>query len=423
MNRLAPPPIRRGAPPAEALSIPAGGVQRNEVLAWWRTGMVEPLPDGKALTDELRAWSGALARRGWFAERYGPTPALLLRSPKVRSDHVEDWNTVAQTCADLIEPLSRYSAGWCNSLGELRPAGLAAPVATGIREHQRQACRVVRNDMCAPGEVIETEDAAKDFVEEPVPRYEIDAATAVSVYARGLRRILDERRSQSHVLDGGEAQLLAGHLDRVISEFGVDLPAGPTAEEMERHVDDATAFLRPILENHYARAGGRDADHLAEAYARVHKTYVNRLAKGLPLEGTEGYLALRMKAVAIDAWRRERRRTRSEQEAWVEGNDAGSGPVDDDGSSVVAAAARLLDSESKCWEVQIAQQILTGHFAGDITDSPALRATIESHWTNDQPPDSRSSSAGAAAMDVLLLMRSAIGRVCLAQYDGDEVQS
>lgn len=423
MNRLAPPPMRRGVPPAESLSIPIGGIQRNAMLTWWRNGMAEPLPDGKALTDELRAWSGALARRGWFAESYGPTPALLLRSPRVRSDQAADWNTVAQTCADLIEPLSRYTAGWCNSLGELRPAGLAAPVATGIREHQRQACRVVRGEMCAPDGVIETEPTATDFVADPAPRHDIDTASAVSVYARGLRRILGEGRAQTHILDEAEAQLLTQHLDRVIADFGVELAAEPTAEEMARHAGDATAFLQPIIEGHYARAGGRDADNLAEAYARVHKTYVNRLAKGLPLEGTEGYLALRIKAVTIDAWRREHRRTAGERAAWEEGHDAPPGPLDDGGHSVVAAAARELASENGCWEVRIAQQILTSQFAGDVTDSAALRSTIESHWMNEQPSDSRSASAAAAAMGVLLLMRSAIGRARLAQHNRDEARS
>lgn len=421
MNQLTPPLVRRGAPPAKALSIPAGGIQRNVVLAWWRTGMAEPLPDSKALTDELRAWSSALARRGWFAERCGPTPALLLRSPKIRSDQVADWNSVAHACADLIEPLSRYSAGWCNSLGELRPAGLTAPVATGIREHQRQACRVVRTEMCAPDGVIETDSAATGFIENSRPRHDIDADTALSVYARGLRRIIGEGRAHSHALGGVEAWVLAQHLDQVVTDFGVDLRTEPTAEELERHASAATTFLRPIVEQHYARVGERGVDNLAEAYARVHKTYVNRLAKGLPLEGTEGYLALRMKAVAIDARRREYRRVHSEQAAWAEGHDAEPDPLDD-GSSVVAAAARVLDSESACWEVRIAQQILTGHFAGDVTDSMVLRASIESHWTNDQPSDSRSASSTAAAMDVLLLMRSAIGRVRLAQHDHDEVQ-
>ena len=45
-----------------------------ELATAWQTA-----PDGKALTDELRGWSGVLAARDWFARRYEPTTALVMR--------------------------------------------------------------------------------------------------------------------------------------------------------------------------------------------------------------------------------------------------------------------------------------------------------------------------------------------------------
>lgn len=430
MELLAPPDIpSRGTVSVELpLRIPREGIARNELLQQYQSAIHTPSPESKALQNELQSWSGLLARTDWFSLEYTPTSAAVLKSRSVRVSDAETPRHILRSCVEIIEPLSRYSAGWCDSLATLAPSGLRRPVSTAVREAQRFGARAVRSDMSQTDPQVQmSRHTVRQFLVTPATRHRHDERVAVDAYLTKVALLVEKGVTGKTTLTEAETSTLTELGTRLI-DHGAQPADRPGEEEVAGFRRTAVAFLNRVVETHFADGGHRH-EHMAEAFERVVTTYVNRQCLGKPLEGTEHYLKLRLAAVQIDEWRRERRR-RSGEHSLVAGQDSGSARADDRAEDtaapnsavgaheVVSTAIQMIDADSTlyvdgqlCWEGVMATTMLAGGLGvdPDATQSELSNALVE-RWTADRPRDSRSTSARAAAMDALLLARTAVNR-------------
>lgn len=431
MERLVPPEI---PPPDRTLAeldpiVPAGGITRNDVLAQYRRAMREPLPESKTLTGALRGWSGALATRQWFGGRYTPTGALVMRSPKVCLDDADTTHSVVTACVEVVEPLSRYTAGWCDSLDSLSPKGLGNPVGTAVREARRFAEQRVRAAMTEQEPTVhDSWESVAAFVAEPSTRHMVDEQIALNAFVTKIVLLIDKGVTGKHTLTEAETGLLGELGDQIINELGAVPDEPVTPERLAELRAQAIEFLERVVAERFAGARYKH-DHMPEAFERVVTTYINRLRVGKPLEGTEFYLKLRLGAVRVDEWRRLDRLRRKERDL-VAGDDPDSGRAGDriedstaPSSSIeagdllgsarakIAADPSNRDGGTLSWEAKMALSILDG--GSDTEQMPTqrdLRAFVADRWNTEQPNDSRSSSGQAAAMHVLLLMETAVNQ-------------
>ncbi len=387
--------------------------------------MREPLPDGKVLGDELRAWAGALGAKSWVPQRYSPTAAVLARNRRVRVADPVLVGGFGDMCRETIAPLGYYSAGWCTSLAPLAPSGLRKPIGTAVREARRVAARRVRGAMVeASPPVHESFDTVDAFVQNPTVRAYEDEKVALDAFVTAVARLLDTGVAGATVLTPADTTLLAELGERVVNDFGAT-PAEPlTAARRVELREIAVEFARRVVDEQFT---GKELaeEHMSEAFERVVTTYVNRLHRGKTLEGTEFYLRLRLDAVRIDEWRRNSARHRHEGRLILDGDPDG-GRADDrieadptpstTGSGDLVAEAAKIISEDKShridgrlyWEARTAIRLLTTDL--DVGTQGDLRRVISDLWCSEQPVDARSGSSGAAEMDVLLTLQTASRR-------------
>lgn len=412
---------------ADLADMTYDGLGRNAALAAWKRQMVEPLPDSSAITDELRSWSGSFGSVDWFQDRYGATSALLLTSPAITSTESTVWSEIAKACREFIEPFARYSAGWVDSLKELRPDGLSGDAGRGLREIERRAPVAVRQGMRPSRKVlgvIETHHTARSFIGDQRPRHRTDTEAALKAYIAGLERLVaGEIRGTGRLPDGDDAVVRA-HRDDVATEFAAIVESGPSPEDLAEYRRQATEMLARVVADFTIHRA--DAPFIAEAYERVHRTYTNRLRAGRDLAGTEPYLAWRLSATRKDAARRTATRREEPLEVSDDSNvrrsyDQGVDHVTAGAAAHAAGRARLdaiidqvladptLRSEgSLIWEATVAVDILNG--VGGIETSSDLKEYVTQRWSSEIPAFARSRSASTAATDVNLVLRYAAGR-------------
>jgi hypothetical protein len=422
---LAPPELRRSAtlPGAEEIVLPPEGQRRDVALKQWLQRMPPPKPGTKELDGELKSWAGTVGKRKWVAERYGPTAALLLRSRSVDSADPEQWAAVFVACAELIEPLSRYTAGWSDSVHTTQPQGLPARISTPLREIARRVPKAVRVSMARENAdaVIATADSADDFIDHPHRRHPQDARTAVLTYGVKVRALLTSGLPGSRDVRERAAERIRDHLAALLSELDVDLPPEPTGAERTAADQEAFRFLDRIVATKFANLNEADPryEHFAEAHTSLLTTYRNRLLAGLSLEGTENYIHLRLRSVKIDTWRRKSREGPHENlDRGATNAAAVSDPVPTESNAhveQVRRAARSIAADPTLrtpagepyWEARTAAGILLGAIALNVDD---LKNEIAAIWDEQAPVDSRSRSAGQAAQDVRLIMKAALER-------------
>lgn len=408
--------------------IPREGIGRDQLLDQFMRAMPRPRPDGGALKQELRSWSGNLGRTNWFGQVYSPTAGLLMKRRRERISDDPTIGTILRSVAELVAPLSRYSAGWGESLAALRPSGV--PVVC-VREAQRYAVRAVRKEMTDRPAAVHAEVVTlRGFLVRPEARHTRDAHIALCAYSEVLARAADTARITLQTDGDSERDRLTEFLSELAEHLGEPLRREWSAAEMEDFRKRAVAFLSDVVADHFSDKKF-DPELMTEAFERVVTTYVNRLRIGKSLSGTEHYLGLRMSAVQMDKWRREgamqKRETRlvtgdqtgsSRADDRIEGCDSASN--DHENASILVSAVRILEEDpanhlgrTLDWETSTAAAILRG--GDDPRWSRAqthndLRRMILAVWESGRPERARSSSASAGAMRVLLLMQSAIDR-------------
>lgn len=415
------------------LSVSREGMTRDELLKQFQGVMSVPHPESKALTNEIRAWSGALGSKAWFAQHYNATTALLLTRTKVRVGEAETLRDAVRSCVELVAPLSRYSAGWATSLDPLRPRGV--PVVA-VREAQRAAARDVRRDMIASvPPVHSTMETLRAFFAYPQERHPRDEYVTLCGYVTRIARAVETGGPAKQPLTEEQRQLLADLVMAVGDERGATPRRQPTEKELAGLRRQAVAFLREVVREQFVD-GGYDQELMAEAFERVVRTYVNRLILGKPLEGTEYYLKLRLSAVRIDAWRAEQRKRKNEG-SFVAGADRGSSRADDriedttapesdvDVVGVLMAAAAMIEADELNriagqlnWEATMACALLRQDLL--TSDAPTrhdLQEAVAAAWAAGAPQNAISASSKAAVMRVLLLMRTSATRARKALND------
>ncbi|MFT4127078.1 MAG: hypothetical protein QM662_12730 [Gordonia sp. (in: high G+C Gram-positive bacteria)] len=382
--------------------------------------MHPPLPDSKALGGELLSFSGTLGQRSWVGQQYSPTAALILGRPSVPIADPATVVEVIRAITDVVDPLSRYTAGWCDSLAALRPPRLRNPVATAVREAQRSGVRAVRRDMTGgPAPVHRTATSVHQFLAHPQARHRHDEMIALNAFVTKVARLVADGRTGSTLLTRDELQILTRLSAELIEAAGATPARPPTEDQLAEYRRIARAVLDRVVREQFTGAK-YPREYLSEAYARVLTTYVNRLARGQSLDGTDFYLRLRLRAVEIDEWRREVRRGRHESAS----GPAERGPADtentgdtatDDGAlrTILTTAISIIATDPAhtvdgrlSWEAAMAISLLENH--RDHGRHPNPVETVIAAWDAQRPTTSRSPSARAAAMAVQLLMRTAI---------------
>ena len=151
MERLEPPVIPAPEPPPsiERFIVGPEGIGRNELLKQWRGHMVMPRPTAGKLPDELHGWAGKLGACDWFGPAYHPSLTVFMRKQRLPIADRAILAAGLAACADLVEPLSRYSVDWCDTLMVLNPVGWPKDVLLAVREGARKAPGTVRESMVA----------------------------------------------------------------------------------------------------------------------------------------------------------------------------------------------------------------------------------------------------------------------------------
>lgn len=406
-------------------------INRSALLRLWEGRMQRPLPDSKSLRNQLAKWAGDFGRAPWISGSYHPSVAVLLTKPAMTSAEVDGWNSVTTICERYIEPYARYTAGWTDSLDELRPSGLPNSIATCVREQARKAPVEVHQSMTPASVddgVLASEWTADEFVVDQTPRHEKDRHTALRTYVHGLRNLVGGLYTAAREMSAETRRDVTEHYDLLLDELEKPLEEEPTAEQLAGYEAQATEFLRAVLEQ-YPLSRLYDS-YIGEAFIRVRKTYTNRLQDGRRLEGTESYLLKRAKAIRTEELRS---RSRDSSVEFIVSDDKNShlahDAVDDPftgrtaeryvADDLVTRALECIDADPTLrdphgkpfWEADIARRLLRGEFdEHDVSEHVALLALIEGRSRVEQPTHSRNTSDRAAAMDVALLARAAIAR-------------
>ncbi|GAB08583.1 hypothetical protein GOARA_013_00270 [Gordonia araii NBRC 100433] len=435
MERLVPPVVDAEPPQSVVVEIPNEGIGRNALLRAYKDAMVRPVPDGKSLDHALKAWSGILGAAPWFRAAQ-PTTALALRSPVVRSDEPTFREALAAVTA-FVDPLSRYSAGWCDSLKPLRWNTFQRPLSDAVHEARRYGARRVHDDMAARERAMtdqpavqESEESLRAFLRDPSVRHARDEQIALNGFATKIAELVDLGGTRTMRLTDEERDLLIEWEERLVDDFDAAPTRVPTEEELDRYHRVAVAFLERAFAE--ADIDGFTHDDVNEAFRRLVVSAVNRQIIDRPLDGLERAIRPRIRAVAADD---ARKRHRQRETAFIAGDDRTAGGAHDRfdalpegaerAADIVAIAATLIERDPAllldgrpCWEAHTAHTLLTQpHLAAD---SP--RRFVLDAWSSGVPPHARSASAPAAAMDVLLIMRTAVARATLEADGIDEGQ-
>ncbi|GAB19683.1 hypothetical protein GOEFS_093_00120 [Gordonia effusa NBRC 100432] len=409
--------------------IPPDGIARDELLLQYQRQMTRPTPESKVLTGELRSWSGVFARTKWFATQYTSTAALMLKGRNVRVSDAETLDAIVRASGELIDPFARYSAGWSTSLAVLRPKNLRNAVLVAIREAQRYGARLVRRDMTTVEPVQNTHERAMGFLADPAHRHQRDRQTALDAYLAKVSDIISAADTSRKRLTDAERALLVDLTNVLINELGA-VPIVPLSEDKESdNLAIATEFLADVV---FTALRGRSYDerHVAQAYERVLITYLNRLRRGLSLEGTEDYFLMRLTAVRIDEWRREVRR-KDREARFVAADDDGvraddrvdelTAPDEGPARRTIKTAIGYIGSDPNLridgrlyWEAETAIAILAGEIGESAASRRDLRAVVANRWGVQRPVHARSATSALAATDVLRLMRAAVNRAGVA---------
>lgn len=374
---------------------------RNELLEKWRR-LAPPFDgDGKSYADELNGWSREFGGTGWVATDYHRSLPTLLTSPRLATPEADGWNAVTALLVDYLDTFGRYTASWTTTLWELRPRrGLTRQTRDGLRTIARRGPSAVRTGMTRPADsVIATRAAADAFLAALVARRPADQATALLAYAAGL----DAYCAGSAMAEGpdGPTETLEAHR----SEIASLLPETPMpAPRDDDRAAERTAIANDVLLDTLdpRLLSPRFAEHLGEAWARVVRTCVNRLADGRPLDGPERYLAKRLKDVEAEYYRGLARTGRHV----VPLADQEPKPRDDGPGDLVTEARLILQPHAATdWATAVAVGVLAGDGLG-MTASE-LRNHIAERWQTDRPERLTRRGATNAVIHVL---RAAIER-------------
>lgn len=436
MEHLEPPVIPAPEPPPSIDRFIVGpeGIGRNELLKQWRGQMTMPRPTAGKLPDELHGWAGKLGVCDWFGPAYHPSLTVFMRKQRLPIADRTTLTAALAACADLIEPLSRYSVGWCDTLMVLNPVGWPKDVLLAVREGARKAPGAVRELMVTDG-VIATRGTAGDFVHDQSRRHDKDTRASLEVYLHNLRRIQLTGTGIPRSLTEDEKAALSERFSSLVSDYGVAPAEVPSAEELAELRRLAREFLDAIIDKQVVEKE-RNSALAGEAYERVLTTYVNRLAKGAPLAGTEWMFRSRIEDVRKDEYIRDCKKLEHEERlthrddpddpgtrdnAVVVEQPGQTGPSD----TMVAAAdivrsdpaARFPGGGELYWEAALAIEFLLGRPMS--SSGPRLfRREIQSLWSPDIAPECRFGTATGAAGYVATLIESAVNRARRGLSDG-----
>lgn len=422
MKRLVPPDFPAPVRELPTVTVPVDGIYRLDLLTSWRAAMTPPKPDSKCLVNDMNAWAHAIGRATWFGDRYALSAKSFLTDPTVALVDPEGVEAASRACADAVEPLTRYSAGWVRSLDVLRPRGLTNQVTSAIREAQRWSATRVREDMRKGGTPVQETQARLDsFLSRPEVRHARDEQLALNAFATKLGATV-LRWQENREADPQRDAVFFAQRQVAITDYGAVPEKTRSAAEQAELRQRAKDFLDPVMERLVA-AGKYSPEHLSEAYLRVLTTYTNRLAKGEPLEGSEHTLVLRLGAVRVDEIRRRTGRGRLRSFASDPSGDGRSddriedpAELDDELARLVGLVVDLIRADSAlrvdgelCWEAQTAVDLLE-RTDTDLGALDAVADRVERAWCEARSGRSRSASAKQAATDVMLMLRTFTSR-------------
>ncbi|HMS75894.1 hypothetical protein [Gordonia sp. (in: high G+C Gram-positive bacteria)] len=440
MERLEPPVIPAPEPPPSIDRFIVGpeGIGRNELLKQWRGQMTMPRPTAGKLPDELHGWAGKLGACDWFGPAYYPSLTVFMRKQRLPVADRATLTAGLAACADLVEPLSRYSVGWCDTLMVLNPVGWPKDVLLAVREGARKAPGAVRELMVVDG-VIATQNSAGDFVRDQTRRHRQDTRTSLQAYLHHLRRIRLTGNGIPRELADDEKATLSERFSSLVRDYGVE-PADELSEnELAELRRLAKEFLDAIIDKQVVERE-RNSPLAGEAYERVLTTYVNRLSKGMTLAGTEWMFRSRIEDARKDKYIRHSKQLEHETPLTQRDDPDDSGTRDNavavappaqaeptDMMSIAAdfvrtdPAARLSSSGELCWEASLAIDFLLGRTTS--ASGPRLfRREIQSLWSPDIAAECRFSTAAGAAGYVAALIEGAVNRAIRELRDGTTTQ-
>ncbi|MFI8774648.1 hypothetical protein ACIGKQ_21150 [Gordonia sp. NPDC062954] len=429
MERLNPPRVPEPEPPPPPGWWYTGHdatICRDDFLAEWRARMRPPTPDTKSVKNQLNRWAGNLGRAGWTSSEYHPSVRTLLCEPRTSSAEVDGWNAASVICADFVEPFARYTAGWVDSLHEIRPSPLPGAVGRHLRDMCRAVTKPLGDNMVAakPG-VIATRSAARKFVRDQSQRHHIDSEIVLQRYASLLGDFIEGMVLAQLGYDDPEIHTrIADHYDLVISMLGEQTPR---REYTDDEIADFDIRVREFLAAAFAARGvQRDAD-AGEAFIRLHTTGMNRLRGGIPLEGLQYHIPLRFRAIAAE---RKRERSRATEipvdpetgRTFASKRDGLPPEVADE---IARAIRRIRDDPTlaladgtRVWEAEFAADLLAEVILGDsLMTERELKTHITELWKCGRPTNARSTGPHLAARDVALLIRIALTH---ARETGDD---
>ncbi|CAM3094546.1 hypothetical protein [Skermania piniformis] len=378
----------------------ATATSRRSLVAAWVVRAAAPKPRKKEFVDELKGWSGALAKRDWVRAHYGVDASCLARTDR-SVDLPDEWDKVSALYREFGDGLARFSAGFGKVPKEWRPAGLPAKVGDSVKCYEWKVPPRVRAVMIDPeqeaggGGVLEDRSVAEAFLADPDSHASRYRPVAVAAYAVALIVKLDD-------FDPDSREIIARQIDR-LCPGGWPTVEIPDAQDWKHATDivDATVSrlpIHPVL-----------AEHRGEAWRRARKTIAHQLAKGERVDDVRIIYLTKLGDSARDAQRVDRRRAEHERPtAPHDLSEMGSvamlvGSAETDGRAAAALAAYPApapDGSGDSWEKRFALELLTGTLdrEGAPIDSPTeLARRIRARWrVAGRPPDALSANPTAA---------------------------
>ncbi|WP_345314418.1 hypothetical protein [Gordonia alkaliphila] len=413
------------------LVIPLEGIGRNAILTAYFRSMPKPMPDRKIVKEHLLSWAGKLGAAKWFRDEY-PRTGTILRDRNVRVQEPQTAQVI-ELCAEYIDPLARYSAGWVNSLAALKPSGLRRDVSNALRDASRLAAGAVRTAMANPPSVQASAASLTSFLEDQSGRHEADEQTALNAYVTKLVSVLGDGHGYGVTLSPEESEAVAKHRD-MLTELG----ARDTA------VDEATLRkLRSEIKKALEAVVESDArlqrhPDVGIAFESILTTCVNHRLNGRAVRAIRPSDFLRrIKGRGVSALKMREGELPDEER--VAGPSLGV-PGEPGAAQIVglgdllALAIADLDSDEElrlgdalCWEAEFVRSELLaelgGEHHGDV-GRKLFRVRTREAWTAEQPKNSRNRAAAAAVIDCEALMRGLIARAqrrLLEEQEGGEL--
>lgn len=382
-------------------------ISRPALVAAWVTRAAAPKPPKKEFADEMKGWSGVLGSTAqWVPVVYTALAAFLARVNRV-VDEPEGWLAVSRLYAAYVDPLARFTAGYVAAAHQQRPRGLPNALGDNVKCYALAVAPAVRAAMAgAPGPdgtggVVESEAAARAFVQDPERHYETYRTVAMRHYATILRAKV--------VVFQDNPEVCRAFAERIVTlaHFGAPPPPVISAAD-EQYIDGLLAALV------HADPDLRADPSLSEAYLRARKTLLRWKSQGRQLHNAT-LLYTKLRSARLDERAAQQAigiheismstsaLARYAETAWsaaellhIEDADVLSRAA----AALARYPAYLPGTQEDCWEKTVAVALLSRTIGA--TTSRELRDVVERTWRDERVTAGRAVSTTAESASKLV---------------------